>query len=989
MSNSKRMFRKAALCVAVCSSLAVFSTTALASNVDGELRGLITAKGNNQPVVGATIVITNEKNGYTKTIVVDQDGSFNLKTIPVGDYKVEVRKDGYQTESIEKLTIGVGKSSNLEVALTSGSVEVISVTGSRVATVDVTSSEASFNISAEELIRLPVPADITSVALLAPGVNLGDSRFIDAKGNSLASFGGASQAENVYYVNGLNMTNFRNGVGGATIPFLSYDSFQVKTGGYSAEFGRATGGVVSAVTKKGSNEFEFGIQHRQQFASLYGERPNSYFLSQDNCNDDGCAVNVGDLRLDNSRDEVGFYSTDIFASGAIIEDTLFFYGLYEFRKRETEQYVGVNSQFEETSDDDPYYLARLDWNINEDHTLMAWVYSDESTELTETFSTDANKNKAGIPTESSYDTGGKSWSVRYTGAITDDLSISAMAGSVEFTDTVSSPSGDCPVIYDNRSGAFVPKGCWNPSAFQIRKDSDERKQYRFDVDWFVNESHNLRFGIDLEKNTSQADTILSGNIYYLITSLNEGAKLPNGSTVAETGDYVRVRNYSNGGTFKINNSAYYVEDVWTINDRLTATIGLRWESFENLNADDVTFIEMKNQFAPRLGIAYDIFGDGEHKVFANLGRYHLPVASNTNVRLAGAELYTHDWYKLAGINGDDSPILGDKVGTTHEIQDGTAPLPDSVTDKNLEPMYQDEFILGYQGMINDDWSFAAKFTRRELGNVIDDGSMEYAFRQTTGVADDHFLLFNPGRPVTFIYDHDGDGVAETITFSPEQMGYPEAERSYNSLDLALEKAWDGVWMFKAAYTWAQSYGNAEGYVKSDNGQDDAGLTTDWDYPYLAEGAEGYLPNDRRHAIKLFGAYALADNLTVGFNASISSGRPMSAFGQGYYPDQDNYHYGQTYWVGSNFLKRGSLGRTPWVTNIDANIKYQLDDLVSGFAKSGYIALNIYNLFDANTVTRFYEDAEKDDAAFSVDPAFGSASSWQAPRRVELTFNLQF
>ena len=55
----------------------------------------------------------------------------------------------------------------------------------------------------------------------------------------------------------MNVTNFRNGLGASTIPFEFYDQFQIKTGGYSAEFGRSTGGVVNAVTKRGSNDWQF------------------------------------------------------------------------------------------------------------------------------------------------------------------------------------------------------------------------------------------------------------------------------------------------------------------------------------------------------------------------------------------------------------------------------------------------------------------------------------------------------------------------------------------------------------------------------------------------------------------------------------------------------------------------------------------------------------------------------------------------------------
>ena len=58
-------------------------------------------------------------------------------------------------------------------------------------------------------------------------------------------------AENIFYINGMNVTNFRNGLGASAVPFEFYDQFQLKTGGFGAEFGRATGGVINSVTKRG------------------------------------------------------------------------------------------------------------------------------------------------------------------------------------------------------------------------------------------------------------------------------------------------------------------------------------------------------------------------------------------------------------------------------------------------------------------------------------------------------------------------------------------------------------------------------------------------------------------------------------------------------------------------------------------------------------------------------------------------------------------
>lgn len=980
-----KKIKHSALALAICGSLGLHSQLVLASNVDGSIRGVVTSQEAKAALAGATIVLTDKKNGLTRTLIADNEGRFNLSNIPAGGYAVVVTKPGYQTSRIDNVSVSIGGTASLEIAMTAGNVEVISVTGTRISAVDVTSTEASFNISADDIQKMPISQNLTSVALLAPGTNQGDNRFGSSSKGGLASFGGSSVAENTYYVNGLNMTNFRNGVGGATVPFTAFQFFQVKTGGYSAEFGRSTGGVVSAVTKSGGNEFEAGANLRYTPRSLREQAPDVFYQNNGGCTTtagvETCQTRVGDLYLNNGDTKRNTVETDLYASGAIIEDTLFFYGLYTHRDDEVTYRNALQDEGYRDTDDDPYYLARLDWNINDDHSLMLWTFSDETDQLNETMP-DGEATKRGFTSE-----GGRSTALRYTGQLTEDFSVSAMLGKVEFRDTTKSEADDCPYIYDLTTRENF--GC--AVNLTSSTNADERNQRRIDFEYKGFSGHEFRFGYDAERNESVAETNLSGGIYYAYVTYGAGAVLPNSYKMPAAERIVRVRDYKVGGTFKTNNDAFYFEDKWQVNDTLTLDLGIRSESFENLNADGATFIEVKNKYAPRLGLAWDPTGAGDSKYFAKLGRYFLPVASNTNVRLAGAELYQHTFYRYTSIGSDFVPVLGEKLGDTVVFGDGVAPDTSSVTKQNIEPMYSDELMLGYESLINEDWSWGIAAMHRDLGNAIDDVSVQNGLR-ALGLADpksktdgDHFVLINPGKGASFYYDADGDGTNELINLSAEQLGYPEAVRKYNSLELSLKRHWSNDWMLNVTYVWSKSYGNAEGAVKSDNGQDDAGLTTDWDYPYLMDGAYGDLPNDRRHSIKVYGAYQVSENLSVGVNTSLTSGRPRNALGSGYFPDQANYHYGDTYYVGDKMFSRGAFGRTPWVFNIDMNAKYRLP--VSEF--ESYLELEVFNLLNLDTPTRYVEKAEIDGAAFTVNPSFGLPAAFQNPRRVQLTASIKF
>src|SRR3546814_17867799 len=97
----------------------------------------------------------------------------------------------------------------------------------------------------------------------------------------LASAVGSSVSENVFYVNGLNITDFRQGLGSVTVPFEFYETVDVKNGGYPAEFGRATGAFVNATTKSGSNEFHGSVKFNWEPNAFKSDAPNTLFSDND------------------------------------------------------------------------------------------------------------------------------------------------------------------------------------------------------------------------------------------------------------------------------------------------------------------------------------------------------------------------------------------------------------------------------------------------------------------------------------------------------------------------------------------------------------------------------------------------------------------------------------------------------------------------------------------------------------------------------------
>lgn len=941
------------------------ATAAQAQQSGGSIRGTVT-DANSTTVVQ----VVDEARGVTKSNSVGPDGSFRIDGLQPGTYNVMVVSGG-QTVDSQTVTVGIGGTVTVAMATTQAAIEEIVTTGKRMAAVDTSIAESGLVINAEALLELPVQRDLSSVAMLAPGVSLGDYRF----GNSgNVSFAGASIAENTSFINGLNTTNFRTGVGFSEVPFEFYETLQIKTGGYSAKYGRSLGGVMNARTKSGTNDFQAGLN--LYYDTQVDESPNTYLAANN---------------LD-ENDETNF---DLYVSGPILKDRLFFYALYS-KNNDDQTYAGIQSERAYNYEvDEGFWGVKLDGYITDDHHIEYTAFSDKRTGVEATFGFDPSTGQFGTYTgDTNYEEGGDNWIATYTGDLTENLQISFSYGENEADRTTSPSSADIPVVYQY-VGGFQALGDW--TSFFVEQGDDKREMQRFDVKYNFGD-HQIDAGLDIEDNFSNNATTPSGGVYWLLDPNNSY----NGCTPAEcpSGANVRRRTYESGGGFQTKSTAYYIQDVWTVNEKLTLELGLRNENFENYNSDGDIFVEVKDQWAPRLAAVFDPTGEGQQKFFFNYGLYYLPIAANTNIRMAGGETYIHDYFDWDGVSVD-SQFVPTNLGPQYDqIVFGNGEVPDtrSVTDVNIEPMYQSEIILGYQYVTDAGVELGVKGIYRNLETTIEDVAIDAAvidYYNSTGTWDDtlvggdtvedvfggfhQYVLTNPGNDMRVYIPEQG----EFIDLTADQLGYPEAKRQYGAIEFSYGRPFDGRWGLNATYTWAHSWGNHEGYVKSDNGQDDAGITQNFDQPGLVDNSYGNLPNDRRHTIKVYGSYQLENGIRFGSNLLWQSGRPLSCFGV--HPTDV---FAQAYGADSHFcngepVKRGSLGTTPDIMNVNFSVQYATE--IGGL--DTLFALDIFNLFNSQNATVLNEFGETDGGV--ADPDYGKIRQYQRPRFLRLSARVRF
>jgi hypothetical protein len=1001
------------------------TTTAFAqSNATGTLYGKVDAPA------GSSVVVTNTDTGAKRTLPIDSTGRFNGQSLTTGPYKVELVVGGKVTKS-ETIEVRLGQGT--EVIFAAGTtLTTVQVVGQR-SKIDVASVGSTTVFTASDLARVPVANNVGAVIQLAPNTTRGDSRY---GGGNAPSFGGSSASENAYYINGFPVTNMLQQVGFSQLPFNSIAQAQVLTGGYGAEFGRSTGGVVNIVTKSGGNSWVAGGTVSFEPAGLRSKEKDIYYA------DNGTAI-AGKIQFYNALNTQSRTQETVYVGGPIIQDKLFVYASLEntrlnrdaTRISNTTLAGSINAAaFQERDVETPRGLLKLDWNLTDAHHLEYTHIYDENRDHRryygfnyQTLARD-NVRNGGIDIINWGSTnadaitqpkGAKVDIIKYTGYFTDDLTFTALAGRTRSEHYVT-PNGYNPALAQTSSSAenqipgFVynnPQGAAGsllvPGAF------DENKGVRFDLEYKLG-AHDIRVGIDKNTINSKAGAATAGGYQWVYGKTDPSipsqkgevaSKTVTGNPYAQQGYIVQKVISSTGSTPTVEQTAWYIEDKYKVTDNVLLSLGLRNEGFNNKNGDGLSYIDLPTQLAPRLGISWDLNGDASTKVFANLGRYHVPLPTNVAIRGAGSSLNTTQTFVYTGVDANGAPTgltaLGNPYSANNEY--GQAKDPRSVAAEGMSGNFQDEFAIGFEKALSKDWNVGGKLTYRSLKSVIDDHCddrpfIAWAARNKVDASNFGYncALFNPGQGNTFNIDIDGDGKLEHIVLSAADLGFPPPDRKYVAVDLFAEHPFDGKWWGKATYTWSRNSGNTEGQLLSDIGQGDVATTQAWDFPEFSVNANGLLPNNRTHQLKLFGYAQVTPEWGVGGNLLAATGRPKNCIGNAlpatgsaapYVPGQPvtNYAgYGSAYFFCDGVASpRGSAGTLPPDVRVDMNFQFKPESF-KGFT----FKVDIFNVFNQQ-VTEAIEERKYNTNLTTVRNTYLTTQSYTAPRSVKFTASYDY
>jgi outer membrane receptor for ferrienterochelin and colicin len=909
------------------------------------------------PLPGATVEARGAALQGTKTSVTGADGSYRLSLLPPGSYTVAATlpQFGRAEQTVQVL---LDRNVTADFRLRATAREEVVVSGA-VPAVDSTSTTLGANIDQRVFQSLPTGRDYGSVVQTVPGVQTDAAQ----SGRDSISVYGSSSAENAYLIDGINTTNIEYGLEGKELNFEFIQEIEVKTGGYEAEYGRATGGIINVITKSGGNEF-------------HGDAFGYYTNGSLQANTKHVGETLQGAAVEFKKEDFG---ADL--GGYILKDRLWFFGAYDRVTTTTQNELTagpLEGEKVESRTIRNLGSGKLTWSFATGHTLTASVIQDPRTDSGAI--DDANHTLNGEPATflGRQDFGGRDYSLRWDGLLGASFAMSAQAARHTERNSIgpSTEEGDTIEYIDTRNDNFQTGGFG-----LIQKKNFDRNHFLVSATAFILKNHEIKGGVEYEKDGADVTKRMSGGQQVTIFDNPTNAARPiyqhfywTTPTATATPFNAPISQLDASPEHKIWTA--YLQDRWSVLPELMLNLGVRWDRQEIVDASGATRITLDKDFAPRLGAIWNPGHDNKTKVFGSFGLYYEEIPMDLVIRSFSFE-------RQPNVNNfDPTGIVPDPQADA--ILDSPTNILGGFTepsDPNIKNQYVREIILGGEREIMPDVAVGLKYIYRDYGRVIED-----------------FLCIDDG---TYCIGNPGEGIMKrifTLDYATT-LPAPDPQRIFRGVQLDVSKRFSGNWQMMASYLWSKLSGNYDGeFAPFTNVGPDPNISAAYDYyDFFTNGQNrdvitnrGPLSNDRRHQFKVSGVYVTDFRLSLGLSAYYRTGAPLTRYG-----------FSDAYGRYEFFLtRRGAEGRAPDSYEADFHVGYPV--------RIGPITVNlladVFNLLNAQRpilLDQRYNFAEFTNADYvcgsnlsSVDEPkcnerYGQAFLRQAPRSLRLGARVSF
>ncbi|MGZ4811080.1 MAG: TonB-dependent receptor, partial [Thermoanaerobaculia bacterium] len=654
---------------------------------------------------GVSITATNTATGFSRTVQTGPDGGYYFAALPVGTYTVLADLSGFGSVSTKDVQLNVATERNLNITLKAATVkEQITVTA-EAPLIEATPSIGTV-VSQKELENLPLNGrQFANLASLAPGTTLSVNSDPTKPGQLVVALNGGTGRNVNYLIDGGDNTD--DTIGGALQNFNleAVQEFKIQTMQYKAEYGRSSGGVLTVVTKTGTNDFS---------GSGYG------FFRDKSLNEETHSEKLaGAGKSDYTRKQYGASF-----GGPIVKDRAHFFGTYEKLDRKTNYIVatgGIYPSLDGNAVATPFKddLATLKASANltaaqflqvrYGYQKNSDIYGASITPPPSALGTTTNKYS--------------SYLIGHTWTIGSSQLNDFVYQYTKFNNAITANSNEPNLIFPN--GTISGQ---NPNTPQTTQQV--KHQVKDDFSWSTTlggKRHDFKVGgAYIDEPTLSGDFSVGTTGQYTLAANNPGAPVID---IAIFGGFA-------GYNTPIKEYSTYLQDDWSVTPNLTINAGVRydlwtgfdlnqstnpiWQALKNQRkyteqylkdfwgASD-TLSNDKNNYAPRLGLSYDVGGDSRRILRGGVGRfYDFPYTNATILFPANAVQGTsygqiYSYHDNNGIkNADGTPYKAGQPLPQNQLVPGAPALPTEVASPTVTKVpYSDQLSAGYSWEVNN------------------------------------------------------------------------------------------------------------------------------------------------------------------------------------------------------------------------------------------------------------------------------------------------
>ena len=918
------------------------TSLANAQGLQGSISGKVSdAEGN--PLPGCTITLEGPNLQGQMTFVSPESGTYRFPAVPPGEgYQITFEMPGFKTVIRKGLRVSVGKSTAINITLEMSALEEeVTVIGES-PTVDVKVSKTSVNYSKSYIYNIPMARDLYDVLNSMPGAVSEDVSY-----RRTSYMAGGTVRGNQYSIDGVIINDPVVMYPMTNINIDVYEEVEMGMFGHSAEVAIADGGYVNIVTKSGGNAF-----HGGGTVEYYNQDMQKSLLSEEDLEAIGLTKPSGWNQ---------WQDFSLFLGGPIIKDKIWFFAnarrfkwARDFNHIIWDDTIAQGSRvytLDEAPHEENNIFGKMTFQLASNIRFLA---SYNLTMITEDFYTNRIGSNLDVTSTTKWDgETGHTLSAQLNWVFSQNLFFDIRAGYIRrfFPIPYSAQAiSDSPQWYDRYHGIYR-----NNPRFEetyLRKRLNPSVQATLFVDNALGGSHEFKFGAEYEATSGDWDWWRANpfRIYYY----QGGPSYPTSTEPNRYRIYSYICGDSEGSSVQENamtRIGVFIQDSFTVGERLTLNLGVRFDTssgkfpdqFKGASADpygllatlgDSPFSEYNipaldvmtwTHFSPRLGFAYDPFGDGKTSIRGSWSRYneYLMIqyfsTPNPNYPNSGGWYWYDD-----NENGVIDPNA-DRFALRYMPPDPfTFDLEDQL-DKDATAPYTDEFAIGVERELAKDFSLGVTLVYKHKQNIFEDVN-DYGFGKDEawkGYAEnspywERFDFLDPGDDGEFgTADDQQSYVYGELAGAPDIHYYwtnvEGSFRKYWALQFIFNKRMSNNWQLLGSYVYSKSWGNIGGSYGSSWG---SSSTYDTPNSFVFNG--GRLDYDRPHNIKIQSTVILPYELIMSIYFNHASGSPWRRTITVYIPDDDKYKWpGDPYGVGTELT---GTRRDATVTTLDMRME---------------------------------------------------------------------